>query len=66
MKLALRNRDHVAFRMTWRMQLAFIAIQFLLFSGFALPGAYAAGGDLKRPAASDSPQPGKQDKGLCR
>ncbi|HEY3309491.1 MAG TPA: DUF2341 domain-containing protein [Desulfuromonadaceae bacterium] len=61
MKLALRNRDHVAFRMTWRMQLAFVAIQFLLFSGFALPGAYAGGGDLKRPAATDSPQPGKQE-----
>lgn len=62
MKQLSRNENHRSYKcQRWNLLLVFVSIQCLLLSGFATGQASAAGGDLARPAASDSPQPGKQE-----
>lgn len=62
MKQLLRKNIHALhYCLNVKMLLAFVAVHCLFFSGICMNQASAAGGDLVRPADSDTPQPGKQE-----
>lgn len=45
----------------WKQLLLLVIVQLLCMSGYAVNRSDAAGGDLLRPATTDSPRPGKQE-----
>lgn len=62
MNQQLRNASHrLSNYPVWKLFLLFFLIQILTLSGFAVNQTEAAGGDLARPANTDSPLPGKQE-----